>query len=141
MRRWTWYEPCDSIQANNCILFESCSLDDQMCDNCYTGHNCRAPDDQPAVHLVLGGVDDNGANLTSVEVVAATSNLGAAIPDIPPKMAYGARAAANIGGTIFACGGTDTCGKTTNQCMYLGRNGGGKPLVWADDMPQPKRRR
>merc|ERR1719295_535227 len=38
---WTWYEPCDSVQANNCILFESCSLDDQMCDNCYTGHNCR----------------------------------------------------------------------------------------------------
>ena len=147
--RWTWYEPFDSSSPNNCVLFESCSLDSEMCDNCYTGKNCRTPDDDNVgdeADVVIGGVDDNGANLTSVEVVAAAasdhlSSAGSvAIPDIPSRMAYRGRAAANIAGTIFACGGTDTCGRATNRCMNLQKSAA-KPLAWSDDMPQPKRAR
>ena len=40
---WTWYEPWDVDRPNDCSLFQSCSLADHMCANCYTGKNCQDP--------------------------------------------------------------------------------------------------
>ena len=90
----------------------------------------------------MGGIDDNGANLTSVEIISSgddddPAEIRMGVPDIPARMAYGGRAAANIGGTVYACAGTDTCGRPTNRCTYLPPSA----PAWRDDMAPAKRAR
>ena len=71
--------------------------------------------------MILGGIDDEGYNVTTVEVFVEDYNPSCnLIPSIPSNMAYKNQATASVAASIFGCGGESTkYEKPTNQCMVL----------------------
>ena len=138
--RWTRFEEDNNDKPNYCLLFKECN-NYTRCDpvwSCYSGdvdcayENGNAP-------VVLGGIDDKGCNVTTVEVFMENfkpvCNL---IPSIPRDMAYKNRATAAVAAKIYGCGGEGTKDKIpTNKCMVL--NVLNKPVYeWKsspDDIP------
>ena len=89
------------------------------CNYCKSGKNCSTLTG-PIMPVILGGIDNSGANLTTVEII---ENVGHScnytFPDIPTKLAFKDRAGYTIGPVIYACGGVNMCNKYTTNCMYL----------------------
>ena len=71
--------------------------------------------------VVLGGIDDQGDNITTVEVfVDGYKSCCNLIPKIPVNIAYENRAAATVAAKIYGCGGEETDTKApTSNCMFL----------------------
>ena len=109
--------------TNQCLLFHECEVhDNHICDpaySCYSGDNgCDYGNGN--VPVVLGGINQNGDNVTTVETFVDGSHDCNVIPQIPEDMAYKNRATADVDAFIYGCGGEGTNDvKPTKECMVL----------------------
>ena len=66
--RWTWYDSSDNnTYLYDCVLFNECPTEDEVCKFCYTGEvNCLSQS-KPFGTLVMGGTSNGGALVRTIE--------------------------------------------------------------------------